>query len=298
MILRVMRLGEPIAGKRLQSEVKTRVLWNIVAWQSATARFLSVRPLWICFLVPLCVQLFLLTLLALAPHAPFSILLAPPIRFFVSDRVLHYPDHLLWLYHVMPSLHAVSMLLVGAPLSGVAARIVGQIQAGAQVSLRNACRRASRFLWHCTFAWSATWIVRTLVARLLSRWVTPGPFAPVLLIAAMVLLQAFVVYAIPAAALSEVSWLSALGRSIRFAVLHPLQTAGVVALPLLLVLLIFGPLSEPRVAQWMRRFEPEIVLLPMMARLAVLTVADAIMTIGAAQVWNKTFSGRGSFLHA
>ena len=72
------------------------------------------RALWRPFLATLLVEFLLLLLFWLAPHPPFSTLLAPPIRYVFGDRVLHYPRHLWFLYEAMKHTHLAASVLVGA----------------------------------------------------------------------------------------------------------------------------------------------------------------------------------------
>jgi hypothetical protein len=83
-------------------------------------------------------ELFFLLLVWLAPHAPYSTILAPPVRYFFGDRVLHYPWHIWFLYHAMKHTHFVASTLAGAFMTGVACLMVQQRYAKTPVSFRDA----------------------------------------------------------------------------------------------------------------------------------------------------------------
>ncbi|MDP3703053.1 MAG: hypothetical protein Q8R78_01505, partial [Candidatus Omnitrophota bacterium] len=117
-------------------ETVMRALASVV--RQTLQLFGSQRKLWVPFLVVACVEVLFLGLIWLAPHPPFSKLLAPPIRYFFGDRVLHYPAHLWFLYHAMKHTHLVASTLVGAFMTGVACAMVRQAHEGTPLSLRNA----------------------------------------------------------------------------------------------------------------------------------------------------------------
>ncbi len=240
-----------------------------------------------CFLAPAFVQILVLILLGLAPHPPLDSLLAPPIRFFANENVLHYPWHLLWLYHVTPRVHALAMALVGAGLSGVAACLAADAVRQKPMSLRLlfASRRV-RFS-QCLFAWVVIWLLSELMAQGLRTLSLPGMLTLGSYLAGVTLLQAFGVYAIPAVALSGFSAFRALLAGAQRCLRSPLETLCIV-LPPLVILFLFSLIStENRIGAWLLRTEPEWVTVPIALRLMLWTVADAWLTTAAAIAWIK-----------
>ncbi len=237
--------------------------------------------------MPAFVQIFVLILLGLAPHPPLDWLLAPPIRFFANENVLHYPWHLLWLYHVTPRVHAIAMVLLGAGLSGIAARLAAEAAQERPASLRLifASRRV-RFS-QCLLAWLVIWLLSELLAHGLRMLSLPGMLALGSYLAGVTLLQAFSVYAIPAVALSGLSAARALLASAQRCFRSPLETLGIV-LPPLAILFLFSLIStENRIGAWLLRTEPEWVVAPIGLRLVLWTVADAWLTTAAAITWTN-----------
>ena len=116
------------------------------AFRQTAKLFGAHRKLWVPFLLVAVVQAIGLLLVWLAPQEPFSKLLAPPIRYFFSDRVLHYPTHLWFLFHVMRHTQLIASTLIGAFLSGVACVMVRQTYAG-QPSMRDALASRDARYW-------------------------------------------------------------------------------------------------------------------------------------------------------
>lgn len=250
-----------------------------------TARLLtSARRLWIPYAVIAVGELLAITVLWLAPHPPFSTLLAPPIRYFFSERVLHYPAHLWFMFHAMRHAHFVIALLIGAYLSGAVCLMVGQVHQGKPISLRDAMASGRIRYGRVTLLWLVTWGL----ARLLSEGLGVLPPTVWMLVGgtlAVLVAQALVVYAIPAAVFEQLSWWRALFASVREAIRHPFATFAVVILPSIAVIAFSIWMSPARVGQWMKEGTPEIALGCILVRLAVWTIADAVLTIAVAHLW-------------
>ena len=91
-----------------------------VTWRQTAKLFGAHRKLWLPFLAAALFESLLVLAIWLAAQPPFSKVLAPPIRYFFSDRVLHYPAHLWFLFHALKHTYLVAAVLVGAFMSGVA----------------------------------------------------------------------------------------------------------------------------------------------------------------------------------
>jgi hypothetical protein len=229
-----------------------------------------------------------LLILWAAPHSPFSILLWPPIRAFAGESALHYPWHLMWVFRSMPAAQATSMLMLGAMLGGVASLLAARMCAGQAASMRLALSFGWTRAFRCTAAWAAVWLLSLALARGIQRFFPASVVSLWSNVAAAACLQALAVYAIPAIALSGLSWWRGLLASAQQALRHPAQTLAVVFLPLVAVLATSFVLCPQRIAFWMDKYEPEIVLPAILARLAVWTVADAFMTVAAAVAWQRS----------
>ncbi len=226
-----------------------------------------------------------LLLLWLAPHPPFAAFLAPPVRFFFGDRVLHYPWHLWFLYYALKHITVLVSIVIGAWMSGLACAMVAQFHRGQPLSLRNALVGGQVRYGTLLIIWLVTWLVAESALRLVARVPLPQAWRMGLGIGCAVALQVLVVYAIPAAVMEQLSWWRAIGRSLREALTHPFSTLGIVAGPSA-VILAFALLAPPaRVAGWMMATAPELALGLVAARLLVGTIADAILTVAAAHLW-------------
>ena len=123
------------------------------------------RMLWLPFVCVTFVEALFVGLAWLAPHAPFSDVLAPPIRFLFGDRVLHYPAHLWFLYHVTRHAYIAAAVLVGAFMTGVACAMVGQIHTGATLSFRDVLVNRQVLPWCCKRCLSTRFLRRCFSAQ-------------------------------------------------------------------------------------------------------------------------------------
>jgi tetratricopeptide (TPR) repeat protein len=251
-----------------------------------TAQIVSTqRKLWVPFLATAVLEIILLGLVWLAPHPPFSNLLAPPIRYFFGDRVLHYPWHLWFLYHIMEHAHLIASTLLGAFLTGAACAMVQQRYEGKAMSLREVL--VSRQVRYGTILllWIVQWGLAKGVMEGLGRIAPKAAWMAWIAIGSAVLLQALLIYAIPAAVFNRSSWWRALGQSLRETAKHPLSTLAFVGVPsaALIAFAVFVP--SARLLQWMSQTAPEIALAAVAARLALWTAVDAVMTVGVAHLW-------------
>ena len=241
--------------------------------------------LWVPFLVVALLEAAFLGLVWLAPHAPFSQLLAPPLRYFYSDRVLHYPAHLWFMFHVMKHTHVVALTLFGAFFSGIACVMVRQTHQGVPLSFRDALvGREVRYVT-MVILWVIAWGLARGVAEAGSMLATPTVSSVIGVIGLTVVLQALLAYAIPAAVYEQAPWWKALGLSMREVMRHPGSTLVIVGVPSIIQLL-FGTTINPQfVAKTMMHTQPEIALPFVAIRLVVWTVIDAVMTVSAAHLW-------------
>jgi tetratricopeptide (TPR) repeat protein len=243
------------------------------------------RKLWLPFVLTAMVEAALLGLVWLAPHPPYSVLLAPPIRYVFGERVLHYPWHAWFLFHVMKHTHLAASTLVGAFMSGLACAMVRQAHEGRRLSLRDALvsgqARYGRILLIWLVAWAAASAASTFLPQLMPNR-TAALWAG---IGITVLLQALFVYAIPASVFDGTAWFRALWRGLREAARYPLGTLAVVILPSAAVIGFVLATSSRSATDWMSRAAPEFALALVAARLAVWTIADAALTVSASHLW-------------
>ena len=260
-----------------------KVLWLTLR---ETGRFVrSQRRLWLPFLVVAAVEVGFLLLVWLAPYRPFSFILAPPINYFFGERVLQSPANLWFLYHVMPYIHLTASILLGAFMTGIACEMVRQTHAGERLSLREALVARRVRYGRVVLIWLVTWGAAKWIMGLAF---SSAPTAGLLLaggIALAMFLQMLCVYAIPAAVFEGATWWNAILRGVRETFRHPITTLLVVAVPSGLVILFSMWATDGRLVQWMLQTTPGIAVIFVVARLAVWTVADAILTVAIAHLW-------------
>ena len=254
------------------------------ALRSTCKLFGSQRKLWLPFLLTGIFEACLVGLAWLAPFPPFAKYLAPPIRCFFSDRVLHYPWHMWFLFHVMQYTHLIASTLVGAFLTGIACVMVKQTHDRHPISLREALVSRHVAYGRTVILWLIAWGVASGVMRGLAVTLK-GQQLLWSNVAALLVLQMFFIYAIPVATFESVSWWKALIRGVREVLRYPFSTLIVVALPSALAIGFSMLIPSSRVLQLMMRFVPEIAIPLAVLRLVVWIAVDAWMTISIAQLW-------------
>ena len=246
----------------------------------------SQRKLWLPFLLTAIAESVLIGLLWLAPHPPFSSLLAPPIRYFSGDQVLHYPWHLWFLYHAMQHVHLVVVTFIGAYLTGVACVMVRQRYEGESVVLRNALVSRQVSYGRMVLLWFILWAGYGGMGAMFG-WLWPHSTGHriVIITAIALVVQALFAYMIPAAVFLHLAWWRAVIAGIRETLRYPWSTLLVVAVPTAILMVFARLASEQRVAEMMVRTAPEIAIVFVLARLLVWTVADTMLTIGICHLW-------------
>ena len=260
------------------------------AWQRTLKAILrlfgSQYRLWAPFLLIAGFQVFLIGLVWLAPHAPYSTLLAPPIRYFSGDRVLHYPVHFWYLYHVMKQVYMVTNVVAGAYLSGLAALMVRQAHEGKAISIRDARMTGKARYFSLVALWIITWAIANGIFKGVGQIKLPYVFLVSINIGLAILLQALLAYPITVAVLEGLPWWKAFSRGIVEFFRYPAQTIGVVLVPSALLIAFAFFVNESRLFKWMMdTATPEVSLVFVFARLIIVTVVDALITLGIAYLW-------------
>lgn len=243
--------------------------------------FSSHRRLWLPFLATATLEALFLGILWLAAHPPLATLLAPPLEAVFGPNVLHYPWHLGFLYATLPYTHALTGLLLGGYLTGVACAMVGQGYAGQPLSLREALVGFGARYGTMTCLWAIGAVVPLGAAALAGRWTAGWPA----LFAAALVARTLLVYAVPAAVAERTGWWRALRRSVRETLLHPFSTLVVVAVPSALLAAFADRLAPGLVWPWMLETSPDRLGWLMAGRLLLWTVAEAGLTVAVAHLW-------------
>lgn len=256
-----------------------------LALRSTWKLFGSHRKLWLPFLITALFEALLVVSIWLAPHPPFAKFLAPPIRYFFGDRVLHYPWHLWFMYHAMRYTHLVAATLAGAFFTGIACAMVQQAHQNAPISLREALVGKKVSYGRAVVLWLIAWGVANGVMKTLAMSLKEPQLLLWGNVAALLVLQALFVYTIPASVFDKLPWWKALFRGLRETVRHPFSTLIVIAIPSAVAIAFSTTMPSGRVLQWMMRLTPELAIPLAVARLFVWVVVDAWMTISIANLW-------------
>ena len=243
------------------------------------------RKLWLPFLVTACVETVFLGLCWLAPQPPFSRLLAPPIRYFFGERVLHYPWHLWFLYHVMKHTHFVTATVVGAFMSGLACALVQQTHQQQALSIHDALAGKQVRYGTVTLLWLVMWAVANGSIAAIGRFAPKAPWVGWASMGFFFFLQGLLVYVILVAVFERLTWWRALLRGMREFLRYPISTLLIVLPPSMATLLFSFFTSSEHVAKWMARTAPEIAFAFIGARLLMWTLADALLTVAIAHLW-------------
>lgn len=247
--------------------------------------FGSHKLLWIPFIVIVLLELLFIAMIWLAPHPPYSKIFAPPIRFFFSDRFLHYPWHLWFLFYAMKHTHLVASVVLGAFMSGIACVMVRQTHQSKPPSMRDALISKDVHYGRVLLLWVITWGVARIFMESLSRFAPPSSWVMPVALTATIIIQALFVYAIPIAVFQNLIWRKAILASILETLRRPLSTLLVVTLPSIIVIVFAFTVSPGRLPNWMMSATPEIVFVFILARLVVWTVADALLTVAVCHLW-------------
>lgn len=243
------------------------------------------RKLWIPFLVTAVVEAVLLLGVWLAPHPPFAKVLAPPLRYFFGDRILHYPWHLWFLYHAMKHTHLIATTLVGAFMTGIACLMVRQAHAGEPLSMREALVGRRVRYGTVLFLWLLAWGLTNGALDAIARFSPKASWVIWAAVGSALVLQALLVYAIPAVVYEGSSWWKALLQAVHETLRHPFSTFVIVLLSSLPVILFAAVASESRVADEMLKTAPEWAVAFVAGRLAIWTITDTVMTVAIAHLW-------------
>lgn len=247
--------------------------------------FGSDRKLWLPFAITAIVEAVLLGVLWIAPQPPFSKLFAPPLRYFYGDQILHYPLHLYFLYHAMRHTRLIAATLIGAFMTGVACDMVRQLHVGQRPTIREALIGKRVRFGRVVILWLISWGLAIGVARLTHQHLAHAPWVPWAGVAALLLLQSLVAYAIPIAVFTQAPWWRALLRSAWETLRFPLTSSLLVALPTAPLIVFAYFARESSVAEWMHRTTPEAAFAFITGRLLLWTICDAVMTVGVASLW-------------
>ena len=230
------------------------------------------------FIINALLDLATLIFLFLAPFAPVSYLLAPVIRTFWSDAYLHYPQNFVLLPKLYNNAHLLVTMTVGIFISGlVIKKIEGEMRGGKCVSLVSAGREVFKryfsllLLWLFSYGLFATGIkiLLPMIPKNLGLQLG-GTFLWGLIC------QSLAAFLMPSLLLLNKGFFKKVGVGLRYGVKNILVTAGLIAAPLALAMVL-------SFFRWLTPFFiklcPELVLWVLALGCGLMTLVDMWITL-------------------
>jgi hypothetical protein len=177
-----------------------------------------------------------LQLIYFSPRKPIAIVIAPLIRKFSGGIFLHYPHNLTILPKLLNYAQEVIYVFCGVLLIAISVNIVKNIRMELPlktgVLIRNALRRYTSF-----FTFGLLMVALFFIVRKLSVFLRFPPYPLTLLLFLFnIILQIFVVFAVPAIVIKKKGLFRALGESIILATRNFLNVFILISLPFLIYL--------------------------------------------------------------
>src|SRR3989338_6200960 len=125
----------------------------IKTWQDTLKIVTRNRNILLPFIIVGLIDVFLLFIIYLAPHPPLSALLGTPIKVFWGERFLHYPFNLLLIPRLFDITHIVSTALSGVLMTGVAVRMLKEVQGGIKPNFSISLNKSWRIYLRLLVIW-------------------------------------------------------------------------------------------------------------------------------------------------
>ncbi len=237
----------------------------------------SQKKLMLPFLIFACVESMFLTLIYVAPRQPFVAVFGPPIRTFRGEMFLHYPANFLLIPELSSISRTILTVLIGSLLSGVAAILVSQAFAKKSADLKSAF---SESLKKYGQLFTVILIFALVIHYAYKIFRFRGPLALVVNLAILIVIQMFLVYAVPFLMIGKEKLFKSIWRSIVFAGKNIWQSLLIVFIPFIAYIPIV--ILQYKTAYLIDNVFPEAVLI--VAYLSVILsslVVDMFVTVSA-----------------
>ena len=223
------------------------------------------------------IESIVLTLIYLAPRAPFNALFGPPIKTFKGEMYLHYPVNFLLIPEASSFFRTLITVFIGSLLAGAAALMIAQIYEKKAVIFGSAVANSAKkyfqlliivlttsIILHYAYKGLAIVILKYFVAGHkqllgLSYSVWRGPITIVLSILILLVVQAFFVYAVSFLMIGKEKLFKAIWKSFVFFFKNIWQTFLIVTLPFLFYIPII--ILQYKTAYLIDNVFPEMVLI-------------------------------------
>ena len=259
------------------------LFWSWSEMLRALRRRVALGPFWVYAGAQVAALLMLLGFTV----RPFSLFVPSLLKWSFGTEALHYPNNLIAMRAAMGQLDIVLSVVLGALVTASAVHIFSAFYGGERESFVAGWREgAARYAPALAVA-----IVVSLIAQLVVRvpmtvWGGLADTSPlkyrllrVVLIGAVLVVQALFVYAIPAVVIDTKRVGSALGSSMAIALRSPITTGLIIGVPAALELLPAWIMRNSAVIVY--RFSPEFLTFGMFLWIAVIFLMN-YATIGAA----------------
>jgi hypothetical protein len=255
------------------------------------------------------IESIVLTLIYLAPRAPFIAVFGPPIRTFKGEMYLHYPVNFLLIPEVSSFFRSILTVVIGSLLAGAAALMIALVYEKKAATFGSAVAGAAKkyfqlfviilsnaIILHYAYKGVAIAIIKYFVAghkQLLgySFAVWRGPITIIISVLILLLVQAFFVYAVPFLMIGKEKLFKSIWKSFVFFSKNIWQTLLIVALPFLVYIPII--ILQYKTAYLIDNVFPEIVLIVAYIGIALSSlVIDLFVTMNATLYYLNNGEGR------
>lgn len=229
----------------------------------------------------------LLAVLFLIPRPPLSSVLGPIIRAFWGEQSLHYPYNLT----ALPQIYSMAKNLVdmtaGVLCAGIMISMISQSYQAIKPDWLLGLKRSLRRYFRLAAIWALTVILVLGAGKLLAHFVFPRMTHYMLYMfiefVTTVLIQAGLIFVIPAIVIENRKIVVALQRSLALLKHHFIETMFVVAIPCA----FFIPLAFINTSYLMNRYFPEVTLWIMSFRIVMYVCIDLAVTLGATIIFMR-----------
>jgi hypothetical protein len=223
------------------------------------------------------IEAVVLTLIYLAPQAPFNAVLAPPIKTFKGEMFLHYPANFLIIPELSSFFRSILTVLIGSLLAGSAALMIAQVFQKKTVVFASSFAESAKKYFQL--------FVIILLAVVILHYSYKGFRKPGLLplfinVIIMLVVQALFVYAVPFLIIGKEKLFKAIWRSIVFFSRNIWQTLLIVTLPFLFYIPII--ILQYNTAYLIDNVFPESVLAVAYLSIVISSlIVDVLVTVSA-----------------
>jgi hypothetical protein len=256
------------------------------------------KKLLLPFVIFAVIEAAVLTLIYLAPRAPFNAVFGPPIKTFRGEMYLHYPVNFLLIPELASLSRSILTVLIGSLLAGAAALMIAQVYQKKAAAFSSAIAESAKKYFQLFIIILSTAVILHYaykgIARVIASYfaaghkqllgypysVWRGPITIIISIFILLIVQACIVYAVPFLMIGKQKLFKSIWRSVLVFGKNIWQTLLIVTLPFLFFIPVI--ILQYKTAYLIDNVFPEFVLI--VAYLSILLsslVIDLFVTMGA-----------------